>query len=275
MLRRLELDERAHLGDDRGFRAPVHRFAPPPELSDLVRRLWVPVWSLPAGQVTVQRVLQYPVCQVVVAADYAQVVGPTTGLTVRELRGTGWVVGAMLQPAAGTLLLGESPRRLRAQVRDLDTVPRLPAAATVAAVRAVMGPAPEDPARQARAAALLADALAGLAPVDEEGLLVNAVVDYVEGHPEVRRVGQVCATFALSERSLQRLLARRVGLSPKWLIQRRRLHDAAARLRAGSRLDLARVAHELGYTDQAHFSRDFRAATGVTPRAFAAEPLGG
>lgn len=275
MLRRLDHHERAHLGDARGFHAPVHRFAPPPQLAELVRRFWIPVWSLPPGQVTVQRVLQYPVCQVVIAADYAHLVGPATGLTVRQLRGAGWAVGAMLQPAAGAPLLGGPPLHLRNQVCDLSTVRHLAAGELIAAVREVMGPAPQDPARQARAASLLADALAVLAPVDEEGRLVNAVVEYVQTHPEVRRVGQVCATFALSERSLQRLLARRVGLSPKWLIQRRRLHDAAERLRAGSRLELARVAHELGYTDQAHFSRDFRAATGVTPRAFAAEPLAG
>ena len=31
-----------------------------------------------------------------------------------------------------------------------------------------------------------------------------------------------------------------------------------------------KAAHELGYTDQAHLTRDFRAATGLTPGRFAA-----
>ena len=62
------------------------------------------------------------------------------------------------------------------------------------------------------------------------------------------------------------------GCTPKWLIQRRRLHEAAERLSGEERPDLARVAADLGYADQAHFGRDFRAVTGLTPGAFAAEP---
>ena len=122
------------------------------------------------------------------------------------------------------------------------------------------------------AVAAVEDALAGLLPVDDEGRLVNAIVEYVEGDPEVQRVGQVCAKFAITERTLQRLTARRIGLSPKWLIQRRRLHEAAERLREIERPDLARVAADLGYADQAHFGRDWRAVTGLTPGEFAAEP---
>lgn len=90
----------------------------------------------------------------------------------------------------------------------------------------------------------------------------------------MQRVGQVCAKLDLGERALQRLLRRRIGLSPKWLIQRRRLHDAADLLRAGASVDLARVAADLGYADQAHFTRDFRAVTGLTPGEFSAEPAG-
>ena len=115
-------------------------------------------------------------------------------------------------------------------------------------------------------------ALTALLPVDEEGALVNAVVEYVEGDSDVHRVGQVCEKFAIGERSLQRLTARRIGLSPKWLIQRRRLHEAAERLSGEERPDLARVAADLGYADQAHFGRDFRAVTGLTPRQLAQEP---
>jgi len=56
----------------------------------------------------------------------------------------------------------------------------------------------------------------------------------------------------------------RIGLSPKWLLQRRRLHDAVEALKAGPGT-LAEVAAELGYADQAHFTHDFRTVTGMTP----------
>jgi AraC-like DNA-binding protein len=76
----------------------------------------------------------------------------------------------------------------------------------------------------------------------------------------------------MNERSLQRLTARRIGLSPKWLVQRRRLHEAAELLRAGDPPDLAQLALQLGYVDQAHFGRDFRTVTGLTPGGSSASP---
>jgi AraC-like DNA-binding protein len=270
----LDVDEPAHLRDADGFSPALRRYAAPPGLAAVVRRFWVPVWSLAPGEVSVQRVLQYPVCQLVVGHDSALLVGPHRGLGTTELRGSGWAVGVMLQPAAGALLVGGPVAGIVSRARDLGEIDAVETGELVDRLRGVMGPAPSDVARQQQACELLARALAELVPLDEEGELVNAVVQYVEDERQVRRVTQVCERFGLTERTLQRLTARRVGLSPKWLIQRRRLHEAAELLRAGDRVDLARVSADLGYADQPHFTRDFRAVTGLTPGAFAAEPRG-
>jgi AraC-like DNA-binding protein len=270
--RRIDPTERAHLKDAAGYAPPIFRFTPAPALADLVRRYWLPVWSLPEGATTVQRVLQYPVCLVVVSEAYALVVGPSTGLSTQELTGRGWALGTMLQPAAGALLLGRPVSELTDSAMPLETVPALDGADLAREVREAIAGDPLDDDRQLRAVAVVERALSALLPVDEEGLLVNAVVEHVEGDSGVHRVGQVCEKFALTERTLQRLTARRIGLSPKWLVQRRRLHEAAELLRQQERPDLARVAADLGYADQAHFGRDFRTVTGLTPGEFAAEP---
>jgi len=270
--RRIDPTERAHLLDASGYSPPIHRFAPTPELAGLVRRYWMPVWSLPDGQRSVQRVLQYPVCLLVVARDYALLVRPSTGLSTQELTGSGWALGTMLQPAAGTLVTGASVDAMTDRAVPLTEARGLDGASLVAAIHDAVGDDPDDRDGQQAAVAAVEAALTALLPVDEEGALVNAVVEYVEGDSDVHRVGQVCEKFAIGERSLQRLTARRIGLTPKWLIQRRRLHEAAERLSGGERPDLARVAADLGYADQAHFGRDFRAVTGLTPGAFAAEP---
>ena len=272
--RRIDDPERAHLGDRDGYRATVHRFAPAPALADVVRRYWMPVWSLPEGTTSVQRVLQYPVCQLVVGPSYARLVGPARGLSNRELTGAGWVLGAMLQPATAAVLLGAPVTAVTDGAAEIDDLHHLDGPALAAEVRDAVGDAPDDPARQQQAVRALEEALGALPPVDEEGLLVNAVVEYVEHDTTVERVSQVCEKFAISERSLQRLTARRTGLSPKWLIQRRRLHEAAGLLAAGETPDLAAVAARLGYADQAHLTRDFRTVTGLTPREFANEPRG-
>ncbi len=266
---------RAHLLDRDGFTPPIGRVDASPELQTLVRRFWVPVWSLEPGRTTVQRVLQYPVCQLVVAPDYAHLVGPRVGMSTKELSGTGWAFGAMLQPAAGSVLLGAPMTELVDRDLDLADVAGLDGPVLIAAVRRALADDPSDPKRQHHAAGLVEEGLRALLPVDEEGLLVNAVVELVESEPAITRVGDLCQEMSLTERTLQRLAARRIGLSPKWLIQRRRLHDAAGRLRRPDRPPLSQVAADLGYADEAHFVRDFRKVTGLTPGAFAAEPRAG
>lgn len=265
---------RAHLRDAHGFSPPITRFGARPELAELISRFWVPVWSLPQGQSSLQRVLQYPVCQLVVAPDYALVVGPRRGMSTKELTGEGWAFGAMLTPAAGALLLGDSMRNLVDRDRDLVDVPGIDGAAVAHGVRRAIESDPADSAAQAAAAEHLQDALLPQLPVDEEGELINRVVDQIELHPDLCRVSDLARSFAMTERSLQRLCLRRVGLSPKWLIQRRRLHEAAGRLADPHRPTLTEVAGVLGYADQAHFVRDFRAVTGLTPGEYAAEPRG-
>jgi transcriptional regulator GlxA family with amidase domain len=82
------------------------------------------------------------------------------------------------------------------------------------------------------------------------------------------RVDQVAALGGMSVRSVQRLFATFVGVSPKAVLARYRLQDAAALIDAGAVDDLADLAATLGWFDQAHFSRDFRAVVGVPPSAY-------
>lgn len=59
-------------------------------------------------------------------------------------------------------------------------------------------------------------------------------------------------------------------MSPSWVLRRYRLIEAAEVGRDEDRPGWAQVAADLGYADQAHLVRDFRAATGRTPGAYAA-----
>lgn len=261
--------ERAHLVDPTDRTWSIARASVSPALGELARRFWIPVWDVPEGRDSVQRVLQYPVCLIVVSDTYARFYGVVSGLSHTMLTGRGWAVGVMLQPAAGHLLTGEPVRRMTDRFVDLSAVPAIDGVALTRDVRSVMRPDPSDADAQARAREVVEAALRPLLPVDDEGLLVNAIVEDVETSPELLRVDDLCARFDISERTLQRLLHKRIGLGPKWLIRRRRLQEAADRLR-DSDAELAGIAADLGYADQAHFTRDFRKATGLTPGEFAA-----
>ena len=259
--------ERAHLKDPRDVSHVMYRYAPSQDLTSLLRRFWIPVWSVSPGQEAPQKVLQYPVCLVVISDDYARFYGVVSGLSTTTLAGQGWAVGVMLAPAAGYLLAGPVDAFTDRHVH-LPEVLGTGAQGLVERVRAVMAGDPHAVTAHRSAVAAFEGALRRFLPVDVEGELVNAVVAHIEDDPDLLRVAQVCARFGLSERALQRLVRRRLGLTPKWLIQRRRLQEAAEQLRDGSTTQVA-IAAALGYADQPHLIRDFARVTGMTPGQFA------
>jgi len=69
-------------------------------------------------------------------------------------------------------------------------------------------------------------------------------------------------------RSLQRLFRDYVGATPKWVIRRFRLHELLERLNGDDLPNIAQLAAELGYTDQAHLCHDFRRLSGYSPQAY-------
>ena len=254
--------DRAHLTGASRPSPPIFRYAPSEALRPLVQRYWVPVWSLP--EPSVQSTLQHPACLVVVSDSYARFYGVVRGLSTVTLEGDGWAVGTMLTPAAGSVLLGGPVAPTTDRHVDVEQVPGLDAAELVRRIREAMADDPTAPGAHVAAIAEVERQLGALLPIDEQGQLVNDLVGWLRDHPEVDRVADLADAFGIGERTLQRLVLQRVGLTPKWLIQRRRLHDAVERLKAGT-TSLAEIAADLGYTDQAHFTQDFRTVTGLTP----------
>lgn len=109
---------------------------------------------------------------------------------------------------------------------------------------------------------------------DPDYLLAASLLDRVHHDDAIVRVDQIGLVAGLSTRSVQRLFRRYAGISPKWVLMRSRLRDAAARLDADPHSDLADLATTLGWYDQSHFVRDFRRFLGVTPGAYAADAAG-
>ena len=75
--------------------------------------------------------------------------------------------------------------------------------------------------------------------------------------------------MALGRRTIERLFREYVGPSPKRVIRQYRLQAAADQAAKGRVANWSRLANDLGYSDQAHFNRDFRAILGTTPSEFA------
>lgn len=283
-----------------GPHATVVRLPAPDDVAHLVRQLWIPEWDLPAGERAEQLVLGYPASNVVVEPDGVALHGPTSRASTRVLTGRGWAVGALLRPA-GVLLFTEHPADLLDGSAPVSA-PGLRSA--VAKAMAGVGPAerrarPADPpggtesvsapglraaaagavagvdpaGRHLRAASLLADHVrtlaAGVPPsAARDGALANRMVDLLEAGTVARSPAGLARQLHVSERSLQRLAARFVGMPPQLLLRRRRLQEAAERMRADPAADLGALAAELGFADQSHLTREFRSVLGATPRGY-------
>jgi AraC-like DNA-binding protein len=79
-------------------------------------------------------------------------------------------------------------------------------------------------------------------------------------------VGELAAELGWSRRHFTATFREQLGMPPKALGRIMRFERAVERLRAGA--DLADLALDCGYYDQAHFNRDFREFAGATPTAF-------
>ena len=100
----------------------------------------------------------------------------------------------------------------------------------------------------------------------------DALIDYVQytvGQLQASRgslaIGALESQLGISRRHLERLFRAKVGLTPKELGKIIRLNQAFHRLDADPTLSLTALAHDCGYFDQAHFSRDFLNLTGLRP----------
>jgi len=105
--------------------------------------------------------------------------------------------------------------------------------------------------------------------------LVQAIVADIARSAPDESVASLAQRHAVSVRTMQRLFARYVGVGPKWVMQRYRLHDAIEALDRRRRQDWTRFALDLGYYDHAHFLRDFRSLVGRTPAQYESETLSG
>jgi AraC-like DNA-binding protein len=83
------------------------------------------------------------------------------------------------------------------------------------------------------------------------------------------RADAVAARLGRSRRQVERRARALTTLSPKQLAALARFQRARDALWERPDADLARLAVDLGYADQAHLTRQFRRYAGQTPRAFA------
>lgn len=238
------------------------RRAPSVALAGLVEHYWHVSWDLRDLPAQRQETLPHPNVHFVVEPGLTAIYGVHTGRFVRQLEGLGRVFGIKFKAGgffpfygepvsslqnrslAPSRIFGEDAARFEADVFDSTDIDAM----TEAAERLLLAHLPSADPNVAHVAARVASIAS-----DRSLTSVDALVQQT----------------GLSKRALQRLFNQYVGVGPKWVINRYRLHEAIAQLQAGSPVMWTELALALGYFDQAHFIRDFRKLVGRSPAEYA------
>jgi AraC-like DNA-binding protein len=252
------------------------RHLPAPELRELVEHYWFAQWDLRGLAPIVQETLPHPSVHWVTEAGHSACHGVPRGRFTRALAGLGGAFGVKFQPGGFHPFLRSSVAGIAGREVALAAVFGPDGAALAQRLARFAGEggagAAGDPGTEERlmdiAERFLLDRLP---PRDEQLPAVQTIVQAIMSDREINRVDDLVARFGLHKRALQRLFAQYVGASPKWVIQRYRLHEAVERVAAGEAVSWSQLALDLGYFDQAHFIRDFKALIGRSPAGYARE----
>ncbi len=241
------------------------RFLPGAGLGHLVQHLWVVEWDLP--EPFTAHVLPHPNVNLCVMAGQTRISGTGRRVFTQRLEGAGRVVGVTFRPGAFRLLHDAPARSLTDRELPITAVYDVDVAALEQTVLPVDVPT----------ALHVVEALVRTrVPLpDAQAALAGDIVDTVVADRSLGRVEQVAAHFDLPVWRLQRLFAEHVGVTPKWVLMRARLHDATDAVADGLQPDWARLAAELGYCDQPHLIRAFKAAIGMTPAEYVRRSVDG
>jgi AraC-like DNA-binding protein len=247
---------------DVGEKFELRRFPPGRSIAQFVETYWFVRWDLRGQPPYTAEILSFPCVHVVFEKGRSGIFGVVTSKFTRVLEGQGRALGVKFRPGGFYPFV------------------RLPVSALTDGLfplRDVFGDDVEEqvlaqPSAEAMVPVVERLLLERLPQGDEAIAFIDTVVQRIGERRDITQVEQVASLFGVSKRSLERLFSRYVGVTPKWAIKRFRLQEAAERLSAGD--DVAQVAAELSYFDQAHFTKDFKAIVGSSPAQYARANIG-
>jgi AraC-like DNA-binding protein len=240
----------------------IARRAPPADLAAFVDYHWIVRWRLGDRPPFAQETLPHPNVHLVVGTHRPGVHGVGTKRFVAELEGEGFALGTKFRPGGFFPFLERDVCELTERELPIGEV----FGADGAAFEAEAMAAPTDDAR----IACIERFLRSREPAsDELAALAARAVDLARADATVSKASQLAAHVGVSPRTLERTFRRYVGVGPKWIIRRFRVHEACERIAGGAAPCWSALATDLGYFDQAHFIRDFKSQVGRTPAEYA------
>lgn len=261
-------------GDTKGILRPraidkkftLSRHEPSEELAYLIEHYWIVRWDLRGEKPHEAETLPYPSVHIVVENQRQEVWGVVTGRFTRRLEGAGRAFGIKFLPGAFHPFANRPVSELTNATFPLS---KIFGSGGDAFVKNVL-----DAEKDEDLVLMAENFLCSREPVRDENVsTVNRIMEKIMFETSITKVEDIVSSLRISKRSLQRLFNEYVGVSPKWVIKRYRLQEAADSLADGKEIDLPKLALDLGYFDQAHFINDFKATVGMPPGKYARNAL--
>ncbi len=238
------------------------RHAPSTDLAYFVEWYWIIHWDLRGQAPYTQDVLPYPSVNLAIEEHQSGLFGVVTGKFTRTLINSGRVVAAKFRPG-GFYPFVQSP------ISQFTN--------KVTPITHIFGTNGDNLERSLLSAKQDADALAQLehflrerTPQHDPHIApINEIINAIIMDRSIMRVDELVGRSTMNKRTLQRLFNQYVGISPKWVIQRYRLQDAADQLIKDKATNCTDMALRLGYFDLAHFIKDFKTIVGLSPAEYA------
>lgn len=238
------------------------RFEPSSALAPFVENYWLIQWDLTGRPPYDQQNLSHPSQHLVINPQgQTGIFGVSTGTFNYRLEHSGRVLGTKFWPGAFFGFYGQPVSALTDTHVPVEDVFGGSGADLDSEFIQL-----NDPLGMAER---IEDLLLAQRPkLDAKSVRARQIVEAIEARPDCYSVSQLCAEFAITARSLQRLFERYIGVGPKWVIDRYRMIEAVEALNRGEARNLTELAHRLGFFDSAHFTHSFQSLTGMPPSAY-------
>ncbi len=243
-------------------RFELSRYLPSSELAPFVEHHWTIHWDLRGQPPYISEVLPHSSINFAFTVERGWITGITTGMYTYEVKDAGSIIGTMFKPGGFYPFWKKNIATITDQ--EIDTVNVFPEADEDFRYR--LFDMENDEAMVARVEELL---LSRKPRIDQNLTLITSILEAVNTDKELRTVEMVTERFSVSERTVQYLFKKYVGVGLKWVLMRYRLLEAVELAAQLEDPNWALVAADLGYSHQSHFVNDFKKLVGKAPEQYA------
>lgn len=180
--------------------------------------------------------------------------GSTTRPTAIPCRAGTHYLGIRFRPGQSRHFIDAAAQEITDGREDLRTLMRFPSQRVAAhiATEALFDELDE----------ILIEALRRAPPIES---YIDGIVRHIDAQHGDTRIDDVAARFSKSRRQMERAFLQTVGVPLKFFCMISRLRHAAELITHPTSRSLTGIAHDAGYSDQAHMTRDFTRLAGVSP----------